>query len=165
MYNIAQFKNAGAWLKGVEGIPPYLATAGGTGDNSEVLSAAIERKGALSAVVLVPVNTTGVSGGDEVDVAVRIVHGPTSGVATGTYQQPSYSRNALETSGVYNTAPLTLDGTPASVLTEWDINLEGCDLYFKVGVTVNFDAANTDTATFAAVVVLAGFEHENHLPQ
>jgi hypothetical protein len=157
MFSIPQFKNAGAWLKSYLGLAPFTATAGGAGDAAAQLGPAIERKGALSCVIAVPYVTTGVGGTDKVDFTLKVKHGPTSALATGYYTQPAYSGSANKT----HTSTV---GADESSVFEFDVNLEGADLFIGAEVTADLSAAATDTATFAAVVTLAGYSDGDSAP-
>jgi hypothetical protein len=158
MFSVPQFKNIGAWLESNLGLAPVTITAGGAGDGTAQAGPAINRVDAKSCVVAVPHAST-LATGETVDYDVRLEDSADGSTGWADYAQPTYSGAAYK---AYQQAYLA--GGESGII-EFDVNLEGAKAYVRAQVTATLSAGSTDTSTFAAVVTLAGFDADSHLPK
>ncbi len=128
------------------------ATAGGSGDNTAVTGAIIDRVAEgwpQSMVAAIPFTAT-LGASATLAIAVTIETGDASN---------------LSDARTLKTVDATVVATGAGTITgcyEVDALLTGADRYIRVNFTPNLSAANTDTAALSAVAVFGGAER---LPQ
>ena len=132
--------------------PFASATAGGAGNNTEVVGLAIDRL-SLGSVPLcgeieIPFEAV-LAAGDTLSITALQVETSADGVTWTTYQ-------TLTAPGVVATGPAgggTVRGQAAA-----DINLSSASRYVRIDHTPSLSAAATDTAKTVAVLVLGGFD-------
>lgn len=123
------------------------ATAGGTGDATEVDGAYIDRQGFSSLKVVIAYKAT-LAEGKTLAVAANLQDATSSGGAgVGDYGDAM-------SSAVVATGP-TGGGTVTGVV-ELDFDISGAEQYVRVQYTPDLNATGTDTATLAAAYVLGG---------
>jgi hypothetical protein len=145
--NFSDMKNIGDLIK-TQYVLMGSATAGGTGDATEIAGTVINRDGYLSGVLAVPYTATLAadkslkltisvaesSDGTNFDTAVKLKDAVT--VATGK----------------------ATTGSTETGLVEIDINLSGYKNYVKFSVTPDLTATGTDTCLVGATFALGGAE-------
>ena len=121
------------------------ALAAGTGDATKVTSPDIDRLGYMSGTLLISGQAT-LQYAKTLSFTIDIQDCST---ADGTFA--SYS-------AVAKTAYVTgaSGGSTAYFTIPVDVNLEGADRYLNIDITPDLSATGTDTATWAAAMVLAG---------
>jgi len=140
-------KDAGAWFKALFAKAETAVTAGGTGDNTEVTCAWIDRKGFQSLEALIAYTAT-LAGDATLSIKANLQHS----------DDPNGS-NAED----YGTAyPVTVQATGDSGgSTETGVVQLGFDLtmakrYVSLQFTPDLSRANTDTAKVVPTYVLGG---------
>lgn len=124
-------------------------TAGGGGDNTEVVGVTIDRAAlgfAKSAVVAIPFTAT-LAASATLTIAWDIDEGNASNLSDAAVLTSA-------TAQVVATGPVgggTVTGT-----FEANVSLAGAGRYVRVNFTPNLSAANTDTAALSAVMVFGG---------
>ena len=138
-------KDLGSYVK-VGGQKSHSLVAAAASDNAAKETAAINRQGYLSAVVLVPWEAQAITDTKKLSLTVKRYQS-----ANGT------SWDAAETiqdaTAVFTAATPTLAGNGCLKLAQ---DLSGCKQYVKYEVTADLDASGTDTACYSVVVVLGG---------
>lgn len=125
------------------------ATAGGSGDNTEVAGVILDRAALgfpQSAVVAIPFAAT-LAAGATLAIAWDIDEGNNSGLSDAEVLTSA-------TAAVVATGPAgggTVTGT-----FEANVSLAGAGRYVRLNFTPNLSAANTDTAALSAVIVFGG---------
>lgn len=125
------------------------ATAGGSGDNTEVVGVTLDRAVLgfpQSAVVAIPFTAT-LAAGATLSIAWDIDEGNASNLSDAAVL-------ASAASAVVATGPAgggTVTGT-----FEANVALSGAGRYVRLNFTPNLSAANTDTAALSAVMVFGG---------
>lgn len=125
------------------------ATAGGSGDNTEVAGVILDRAALgfpQSAVVAIPFTAT-LAAGATLAIAWDIDEGNNSGLSDAEVLTSA-------TAAVVATGPSgggTVTGT-----FEANVSLAGAGRYVRLNFTPNLSAANTDTAALSAVIVFGG---------
>lgn len=143
-----EIENIGSKIAVVRGAANTAATAGGSGDNTAVTGAIIDRAALgwpQSCVVAVPFTAT-LAAAATLSVAVTLQ----SGEAANLSDAASFATR----SGVVATGPAgggTVTGT-----VELDVNLSGAGRYVRANFTPDLSAANTDTAALSEVIVFGG---------
>ncbi|EHJ49501.1 hypothetical protein DFW101_3505 [Solidesulfovibrio carbinoliphilus subsp. oakridgensis] len=123
------------------------ATAGGTGDATEVDGAYIDRQGFSSLKVIIAYTAT-LAATKTLTVAANLQD------ATSTAGAGVADFGAALATAVVATGP-TGGGTVTGVV-ELDFDVSGADRYVRVQYTPDLTATGTDTATLSAVYVLGG---------
>ncbi len=128
------------------------ATAGGAGNNTEVVGVAIDRAAfgsvPLCGEIEIPFEAV-LGAGDTFSITGLQVEDSADGAAWATYE-------ALTAPGVVATGPAG-GGTVRGQVTA-DINLSSARRYIRIDHTPVLSAAATDTAKTLAVLVLGGFD-------
>lgn len=125
------------------------ATAGGSGDNTEVAGVILDRAALgfpQAAVVAIPFTAT-LAAGATLAIAWDIDEGNNSGLSDAEVLTSA-------TAAVVATGPSgggTVTGT-----FEANVSLAGAGRYVRLNFTPNLSAANTDTAALSAVIVFGG---------
>lgn len=123
------------------------ATAGGTGDTTEVNGAYVDRQGFSSLKVLIPYSAV-LAATKTLSIAANL-QDATSSAGAGVADFGSAMASAIVATGP------TGGGTVAGVV-ELDFDVSGADQYVRVQYTPDLSATGTDTANLAAVYVLGG---------
>lgn len=121
------------------------ATAGGTGDNTEVTGVIIDRAALgwpKSAVLVIPFTAT-LAATETLQIAVSVKEGEASNLS-----------DAAVLKAVAATTVATGPGGGGTVTGEYEVelNLEGAGRYIRADWTPNLSRANTDTAALSAVL-------------
>jgi hypothetical protein len=142
-------KNVGANLKTVA-VGTGSATAGGTGDDTAVTGATIDRAGFLSAVFGLVITAT-LTAAKDCTVAVGIQES-----ADGTNWDDEV---ALRAAASPFTAAQVAAGGAQLACVEIDVDLSGRKRYVRFNPKPNLSHTGTDTCIFGAVAVLGGSEN------
>ena len=121
------------------------ALAAGTGDATKVTSPDIDRLGYMSGTLVISGQAT-LQEDKTLKFTIDIQDCST---ADGTFA--SYSAVAATTYATGGTG-----GTTQAFMVPVDVNLEGADRYLNIDITPDLSATGTDTATWAATMILAG---------
>jgi hypothetical protein len=118
-------------------------TAGGTGDNTALTGASIDRRGYGSANFVIAYKTT-LAASETLSFAAE-------------YQESSDGSNwdtatALQAATVAKTGAVTA----GHGVVEFDVNLEGKKRYIRFNFTPNLSASGTDTAVVYGTAILGG---------
>ena len=153
--NVAEFRNGGAFCRSARGSGNNAATAGGSGDATEVNGAWQSRRSATKGIAL----------------SAKLIVSFTAALAQGaTLSFTGNFQDALDAAGAgaadYPVANNTVGplvaatgGTGGSTETgtfEMDIDLSGAREFIRAQVTPDLSAANTDTAAWHMDYVLFG---------
>jgi hypothetical protein len=149
----SELLNGGAYCRSAFVAINKTATAAGSGDNTEVDGAVIDRKHptegglAMSAKLMLPFTTT-LGGAETLKFAVQVQSGA---LADGS-DMADYG------TGIATTTVATGDsgGSTETGVAEVDIDLSGAGRYVRVQPTPNLSASGTDTAEWAAIMALFG---------
>ena len=142
MSGITQRRDIGAFVKQVLGIAPTTVVAGSGGDNVAQFGPEVVRSdigGGLSATVSLPAIYTVT---DDLAVSAVVQHR-----ASATADWADYVTIPATT---YTTA------TAATALKLAGVDLSGALDRVRLGVTANFESADTDTITLAGVLTFEG---------
>lgn len=139
-------KNVGASLKTVA-VATGSATAGGTGDDTAVTGATIDRLGFYSAVLGIAITAT-LTATKDCTVAVGIQES-----ADGTNWDTEV---ALQAAASPFTAAQVAAGGAQLACVEIDVDLSGRKRYVRFNAKPNLSHTGTDTCVFGAVAVLGG---------
>lgn len=123
------------------------ATAGGTGDTTEVNGAYVDRQGFSSLKVLIPYSAV-LAATKTLSITANL-QDATSSAGAGVADFGSAMASAVVATGP------TGGGTVTGVV-ELDFDVSGADQYVRVQYTPDLSATGTDTANLAAVYVLGG---------
>lgn len=121
------------------------ATAAGTGDATKVTSIDIDRLGYMSGTLVISGKAT-LQEDKTLSFTIDIQDCSTADGTFASYK--SVSKTAYATGGS--------GGTTEYFCVPVDVNLEGADRYLNIDITPDLSATGTDTATWAAVMILAG---------
>ena len=122
------------------------ATAGGTGDATEVSGGWIDRQNFLSAKLIINYKAT-LADTETISVAANLQDASSSG-GTGAADYGT---------ALASTVQATSDGGTAETgVVELDFDLSGAKQYIQAQFTPDLSASGTDTAIVSAVLVLAG---------
>lgn len=167
MGGLSSLKNIGAYLKAAFGVTAF-ATAGGTGDATELFGTVIDRQQsepsslggnslAMSLKAILIASAT-LAAGKKCTYVVTVYHDSAVGLGT-KVAIPT----ALQPGGATSTVILTItDGGGGGVSTgffEYNLNLESLNRYLQFSVTPDLNAANTDTTFATVAVALGGFQN------
>ena len=150
-----QIRNIGSLVKVARAAANAAATAGGTGDNTAVTGAIIDRLSVgtpQSAVLAIPYTAT-LAEGETLSIAYTVQSGNAANLSDATTLTSADS-------AVVATGP-TGGGTVTGTF-EVDVSLGGAGRYVRANFTPDLSRANTDTAALSAVLVLGGMDR---LPQ
>lgn len=137
-------QNAGAFLKSMAcGLA--TATAGGTGDNTAVTGATIDRQGFGSAQLVVVAKST-LASNETLKVAAEIQDSVLGDGSDWTTAEVLYATTTVDTGA--QTAHVTEKRT--------NIDLSKYSRYVRINFTPNLSASGTDTTVVAATLVLGG---------
>lgn len=119
------------------------ATAGGTGDNTAVTGATIDRQGYSSAKVTIGYKTT---------------LGSSATLTFAVEYQDSADGSTWNTAVALQSATTAATGTVTNSVGQVRFNLDLSDLqrYVRINFTPNLSAANTDTCVASASIALGG---------
>lgn len=143
----ASMNNAGALLAGRYAAAGVDVTAGGSGDNTEVNGAWIDRLGFNSIKVVIPYTTT-LAQAATLAIAANLQDASDSS-GTGAADYGDALAATVQATG-------DTGGSTETGVVELDFDVSGCDRYVRIQFTPNLSAANTDVAEMGAVYVLAG---------
>jgi hypothetical protein len=153
----SQRQNIGAKLKSLDACSsenagaPSVITAGGALDNSKVTGQTIDRYqgGGLAQSAVI---TTQVLAALAAAETCKLAH----------EYQTSADGSSWDTAVVIEAATTYLTGPGGGGnkrgQAEFNLDLKGLKRYVRVNVTLDLSRANTDTASFATVVALGGFD-------
>ncbi len=148
-------RNIGALIAVLRGAANTAVTAGGSGDDTEVTGAIIDRAavgGAQSGVLAIPYSAT-LAEGETLSLAYKVQDGNESDLSdAGTLTSAASAVVATGPSG----------GGTVTGTFEVDLSLAGAGRYVRAKFTPDLSAADTDTAALSAVMVLGG---SDRLPQ
>ncbi|GGW24012.1 hypothetical protein GCM10011452_09250 [Gemmobacter lanyuensis] len=125
------------------------ATAGGSGDNTEVVGVILDRAALgfpQSAVVAIPYTAT-LAAGATLAIAWDIDEGNNSGLS---------DADVLTSAAAAVVATGPAGGGTVTGTFEANVSLAGAGRYVRLNFTPNLSAANTDTAALSAVIVFGG---------
>jgi hypothetical protein len=145
-----QFRNIGDLIKVARVGANIAATAGGTGDNTAVTGAIIDRYeiGTPASAVLAISYTATLAEGETLSVTYTVQEGDQSNLS---------DAETLATA----TVVAATGGTGGSTVTgclEIDLKTIAGGRYNRVNITPDLSAADTDTAALAAVLVFGGMD-------
>lgn len=143
----ASMNNVGALLAARYAAAGVDATAGGTGDNTEVNGAWIDRRGFNSLKVVIPYTAT-LAEDATLSIAANLQDASASD-GTGAADYGDALASTVQATG-------DAGGSTETGVVELDFDVSGCDRYVRIQFTPNLSAANTDVAEMGAVYVLAG---------
>lgn len=123
------------------------ATAGGTGDATEVDGAYIDRQGFDSLKVLIAYKTT-LAQGKTLSIAANLQDATSSGGSGVADFGDAMASAVVGTGGT--------GGSTETGVVELDFDISGANQYVRVQYTPDMNASGTDTATLAAVYILGG---------
>lgn len=123
------------------------ATAGGTGDATEVDGAYIDRQGFDSLKVIIAYKAT-LAEAKTLSIAANL-QDATSSVGAGVADYGDAMASAVVATG-------DTGGSTETGVVELDFDISGANQYVRVQYTPNLNASATDTATLAAVYILGG---------
>lgn len=145
----AIMKNIGAFIQLLRASANAALTAGGAGDNTEVVGLTIDRLAfgtAMSAVFGISFKAV-LAAAATLSLSWRVYHSDAANMAgEAIYVQGAAAVVATGGGG----------GTTEQGLLECDVTLDGAKRYIRLKFTPDLSAANTDTAECAAVVALGG---------
>lgn len=150
-----QIRNIGALIAVLGAAANTAATAGGSGDNTEVTGVILDRAAhgfPQSCVLAIPYSAT-LAAGATLSISYTLQEGDADDLADA-------ETLAAAASAVVATGPVgggTVTGT-----FEVDLSLAGAGRYVRAKFTPDLSAANTDTAALSAVIVFGG---SDRLPQ
>ena len=122
-------------------------TAAGTGDNTEVNGAWVDRQGFNSLKVVIAYTATL---GDAETLAVAAnLQDASDDDGTGVADYGTALSSTVQTTG-------NSGGSTETGVVELDFDVSGADRYVRIQFTPNLSASGTDTAEMAAVYLLAG---------
>lgn len=122
------------------------ATAGGTGDNTEVDGAYIDRTGFQSVKLVIGYKAV-LGSNATLSLSAKIQDATSSGGAVADFG--SEMAKAIVASG-------GVSGATVTGVVELDFDISGADDFIRAVYTPDLSAANTDTVTMYCAVVLAG---------
>lgn len=146
-----ELKNIGSKIEVVRAAANTAATAGGTGDATEVTGVTLDRAALgwpQSGVVAIPYTAT-LGATETLSLAIEIEHDDASNMSTA-------STFATRASAVVATGPAG-GGTVTGTL-EFDLSLAGAKRYIRANFTPDLSADDTDTAALSEVIVLGGVQ-------
>ncbi len=149
-----QIRSIGDLIKVKRAAANSAATAGGTGDNTEVVGVIIDRAAIgfpQSAQVVIPFTTT-LGAGETLSLAYDVETGETSNLADASEVQAATSAVIATSAG---------GGTVTGEFTV-DVPMAGAGRYVRLNYTPNLSRAGTDTAALSSVIVFGGMDR---LPQ
>ncbi|MEB3421735.1 hypothetical protein ACFSDD_17785 [Salipiger marinus] len=149
-----QMKDIGALILPLRAAANAAATAGGTGDNTAVTGAIIDRAAVgmpQSGVLAIPFTAT-LAAGATLSVTYTVQEGETDDL--------SDAATLITDTVVAATGP-TGGGTVTGCLA-LDVKLRAGGRYVRCNYTPNLSAANTDTAALSALLICGGMDR---LPQ
>lgn len=146
MNGVAAMRNVGAYITPRFG-SISTATAGGTGDATEVSGAYVNRDGFESAKMIIAYKAV-LAQAATLSLAANI-QDATDGSGTGVADFGDALANAVIATG--ETGGSTEEG-----VVEIDVDLNMANKFIRSQVTPNLSAANTDTCTIAVTWVLGG---------
>lgn len=144
--------NIGASIAVVRGSANATLTAGGSGDNTQVVGAIIDRAAynyPLSCVLAITVKAVLAASKKLTLKSVILEHDDTSNLASATTFAAPADVDVLVDSG---------SGSTMTGQKEYDIDLAGAKRYIRLSFTPDLNATGTDTAEAASVVVLGGVD-------
>lgn len=143
----ASMQNAGALIAARYASAGVDVTAGGSGDNTEVNGAWIDRRGFSSLKVVICYTATLAQSATLSFAANLQDASDSSGTGVADYGD-ALATTAVSTGGT--------GGSTNTGVVELDFDLTGCDRYVRIQYTPNLSASGTDVAEMGAVYVLAG---------
>lgn len=146
----SMMKDIGRYLKAMFAIPHTAATAGGSGDATEVDGVAIDRLAlgdrAESGLVVIAGRAT-MASGETLTIAANLQDSPNNSDWTD-------HSTVLATTTVLSAAGGAL--TASAFQVQLPVDLRGAERYVRVQATPNLSRAGTDTAEMFGVLVLGG---------
>lgn len=143
----ASMQNAGALIAARYASAGVDVTAGGTGDNTEVNGAWIDRRGFSSLKVVIPYTAT-LAQAATLSIAANLQDASdSSGTGAADYGD-ALASTVVSTGGT--------GGSTNTGVVELDFDLSGCDRYIRIQFTPNLSASGTDVAEMGAAYILAG---------
>lgn len=121
------------------------ATAAGTGDATKVTSPDIDRQGYMAGTLVISGQAT-LQAAKTLSFTIDIKDCSTADGSFASYK--AVAKTAYATGGT--------SGTTQAFMVPVDVNLEGADRYLNIDITPDLSATGTDTATWAATMILAG---------
>lgn len=146
----ASMNDAGALLAARYAVAGVDVTAGGSGDNTEVDGAWIDRQGFNNLKVVVAYTAT-LAAGATIAIAANLQDASDS-AGTGDADYGTALASTVQATGDAGSP----GGSTETGVVELDFDLSGADRYVRIQFTPNLSASGTDTAELAAVYVLAG---------
>lgn len=143
----ASMNNVGALLAARYAAAGVDVTAGGSGDNTEVNGAWIDRRGFNSLKVVIPYTTT-LTEAATLSIAANLQDASASD-GTGAADYGTALASTVQATG-------GAGGSTNTGVVELDFDVSGCDRYVRIQFTPNLSAANTDVAEMGAAYILAG---------
>lgn len=143
----ASMNNAGALLAARYAAAGVDVTAGGTGDNTEVDGAWIDRRGFNSLKVVIPYTAT-LAATKTLSIAANLQDASASD-GTGAADYGTALAATVQATGATG-------GSTETGVVELDYDVSGCDRYVRIQFTPNLSATGTDVAEMGAVYILAG---------
>jgi len=123
------------------------ATAGGTGDATEVDGAYIDRQGFDSLKVIIAYKAV-LAQGKTLSIAANLQDATSSGGAGVDDFGAAKAAGVVATGGA--------GGSTETGVVELDFDISGANQYVRVQYTPDMNASGTDTATLSAVYILGG---------
>ena len=148
----ASMQDAAALLAARYGAAGASATAGGAGDATEVDAAWIDRLGFASLKVAIAFTAT-LAEDATLSIAANLQDAPDDGAGAASTGDAADFGTALAAAVV---ATGGTGGSTETGVVELDIDLSAAKRHVRVQFTPDLSAAMTDTATVAAVYLLAG---------
>jgi hypothetical protein len=149
--SLAFLKNIGAFIKVLRAFANTSVTAAGSGDNTAITGAILDRQAngnAQSAVVAIPYLITLASAETFTLKNVLVEHGDASNLSdVATFATLEDSTGSVIATGVK---------TAVSDCKSYSVNLAGAKRYIRVKATPDLSASGTDTAAISGVVVFGG---------
>ena len=145
----AIMKNIGAFIQLLRASANAALTAGGAGDNTEVVGVTIDRLAygsALSAVICIPFKAV-LAAAATLSIGWKLYHSDAANMAGETVLTEAAAAVVATGGG---------GGTTEAGQVEADVSLDGAKRYIRLKFTPNLSAANTDTAECSSVIALGG---------
>ncbi len=143
-----QNRNIGALIKTVRAIANTALTAAGSGDNTAVTGAIIDRAligSPLTGVLAIPYTAT-LAEGETLTLTYTVAEGAESDLSDAA---------TLKTAAVV-VATGGAGGSTETGCLEVDLNLSAAGRYVRANVTPDLSASGTDTAAISGVIITAG---------
>ncbi len=138
--------NIGAYISARLGTPPFLATAGGTGDNTATFGVGIDRTGFQSCVLVGIVDAT-LAAAETVTLTSIVEDAVAVGGPWAAYVPPE---------GAATATVVVADGATETGIAEVDIDLHAARQFIRQSLTVVHSAGATDTSRQGGTIVLGG---------